>query len=215
MQRCFMYKKKMLDFVMTCVYNINVHIVSIKGREFMTPKSYITLCIAAILFVIMSAVAIISPHGTYALDNVNTDKSSSAQSSESVSAADDEIALIFTNSDGIEVKLPLNNMSIFASAQITVDEEGKQASFTAIRFKSLMEWSGINPKSDMLVIKGNNNTIAACRLVDLQKEDNAYLIYADEKGNPLNKEEYGCFCLYVADGAKHGLFKDISTIDFG
>ena len=187
----------------------------------MTPKSYITLCTVAVIYVLMAAVAIVSPHGNRFADASYAAASDTAQVQENDTAesagtaADTEKSLLFTSADDVKVYIPLSGMDTFSQSVITVDINGEEKSFTAVHFKTLTDWSGLDYKSDWTVFKGSSGRIFACRSVDLQKTDNAYIIYADENGQPLDTETYGSFCLYVKDGSRTGFFEDINVVDFG
>ena len=188
----------------------------------MTPKSYITLCIIACIYVLMAAVAVISPHGSrFAEAQSNTNTQDTAQQN----TADDseptpepepaEPALLFTNAEGVKVYVLMSGMSTFASTNVTVTIDGQEKTYTAVHFKSLVDYSGLSYNSDWIVFKGKAGKIFACRAVDLQKDDNAYVIYADENGQPLDENTLGNYCLYVREGSRKGFFDNVSIVDFG
>lgn len=199
----------------------------------MSLKSYITLCIIGILYVITAGVAVVSPHGdSFALrgsetaqadnkeqDGKNDNNSVNSGTGNGDSSTDNTVTdptFLFTNEAGLQIMVTRTEMSKnFASGTVTVDIDGQQVVFTAVHLNTLITYSGITPQSDMVVLKGDRNNISACRAIDLQKENNSYLIYADENGNPLDSEKYGDFCIYVINGVKYGFFSHMNTLDFG
>ena len=192
----------------------------------MSPKSAITLCITAIIYVIMAAVAIVSPHGDRFASASATPQDSQTENTPAQTQTPDTVQsdtvqeqiagyLLITDASGVEVKAPMDGMKTFSSAKITLNVNGQEKTFTAAHFKSVMEWSGLSYNSDWVVLKGKGGTIFAVRAVDLEKADNAFIIYADENGNPLNADEYGEFCVFLKEGSRKGFFKNIDTIDFG
>lgn len=221
----------MLDFQAARIYNIYVQerrgadfsctkmarlMHFTRRRIFMTPKSYITLCIAGILYVILAATAVVSPHGNYALSTDAQVQNSASEDAQSQTPEPvDEPCVIFRDEAGTEIKVTVSSLKTFSQTTVTVDVDGAQVTFTAAHLDSVMEWSGLQAGSDMIVVKGDINEITAYRTIDLQKEGNSFLIYADAEGNPLDKEVYGDFCVYVAEGSKHGFFRNTKIIDFG
>ena len=189
----------------------------------MTPKSYITLCVAGILYVIMAATAILSPHGnSYALTGngstviTGTDSSQEKPEPAYTTPLTGLTATVkLTNEKGDVVELPLEGMPVFKANKITVDTQSGQKTFTAADFSSVIAWSGMPTSSDMIVIKSCAGQAQTYRTIDLTKTDNAYLIYADENGNALDSTVYGTYCFYVKDGKSAGLFTNVEIIDFG
>lgn len=184
----------------------------------MTPKSYITLCVIGILYVIICAVAIVSPHGnSYALSPDDSTKSQSAQGSNKDGAdseASGEAKLLLKNDAGVEIPLPLSSMSTFAASELTVNVKGKDMTFTAASLKAVIEWSGIDIDTDIIVVKDANGSAVVYRTVDLKRDGNAYIVYGMADGSPLD-EQYGDFCIFLADGTHAGLMLNAAIIDFG
>lgn len=190
----------------------------------MTPKSYITLCIIACIYVLMAAVAIISPHGSRfaeaqtdtAEQNTSQPNGNSTENAEPTPEPEPaEPAILFTNTEGVKVYVLMSGISTFANTKVTVTIDGQETTYTAIHFKSLVDYSGLSYNSDWIVFKGKAGKIFACRAVDLQKDDNAYVIYADENGQPLDENTLGNYCLYVREGSRKGFFDNVSIVDFG
>lgn len=204
---------------------IGVSLCLINTGEVMTPKSYITLCVIGILYVIMAAVAVVSPHGgSYALDTAGgtgssdaaqSDTASSNNADASIPSTNDVTVLRLVNDAGTCVELPLEGMPAFSPELITVNVNGTTRSFTAVDFHTVALFSGLQASSDIIIVKDSRGNAVMYRTVDLLKEDNAYIIYGNENGEPLDKDEYGVYCLYLAQGTHTGMLLDMSIVDFG
>lgn len=185
----------------------------------MTPKSCITLCVIGILYVIMAAIAILSPHGVYAqtpFANAGNDVNGSSSATNGQQPDDDNVAtLTFKNDGGIEVQLPIEGIGAFNTAPITVEVNGAVTTFTAADFSQVLLWAALPVTNDSIIAKDNNNNPVIYRSVDLTKSGNAYLIYADGEGNPLDKDTFGTYCLYVVEGKNAGILLDVKLIDIG
>lgn len=185
----------------------------------MTPKSYITLCVIGILYVIICAVAILSPHGnSYALnqsgDSAQSDAGQGSRQDTAGSEVSAEALLLLKNDAGVEIPLSLSSMSTFAASELTVNVKGRDMTFTAASLKAVIDWSGIDINTDIIVVKDANGSAVAYRTVDLRRDGNAYIVYGMADGSPL-AEQYGNFCIYLADGTHAGLMLNAAIIDFG
>ena len=105
-------------------------------------------------------------------------------------------------------------MSTFAASELTVNVKGKDMTFTAASLKAVIEWSGIDIDTDIIVVKDANGSAVVYRTVDLKRDGNAYIVYGMADGSPLD-EQYGNFCIFLADGTHAGLMLNAAIIDFG
>lgn len=181
----------------------------------MTPKSLIILCTTAIIYVLLAALAVLSPHGdSYALTNNDDTQNVVEDTQNSDAVVNKDKFLLLKNDDGVEIKLTLEQLETFTNSEVIFELDGEQVSFQAVSLKTVILWSGLKSDVDLVVALDSKGAGVAYRSVDLEKENNAFIIYSNPDGSELDSE-YGEFCLYLASGNHAGMMLDLDVIDFG
>lgn len=174
----------------------------------MTPKSMITLCVVAIVYVLIAALAIVTPHGSsYALTGSDGTESTSG------SVQTEDYITLKTDS-GIEIQLFRSKLATFSASEVTVEIDGEAKSYSAASLKSILLWSGLESDVELIVALDSKGKGVTYRSVDLERDNNAYIIYSKADGSPLD-EDFGKFCLYIVEGKHSGIMLDLAVIDFG
>ena len=180
----------------------------------MTKKSYITLCIVGILYIIMASTAILSPHG----NNFSSATPSNA-TNDIVPGMNDQFAgidskIVITNKTSTEIEIDLKSMPALAGRPLEyTDSDDETTTFTAVKMSRVITFSSLAVGESIILTDGLDKTYTISA-DDFTAKDNAYLAYADENNQPLSNE-YGYFCLLVLEGESAGLYKDIVKISLG
>lgn len=178
----------------------------------MTKRSYITLCIVAIIYIIMASTAILSPHGS--------NFSAAGEVNRVIEGVNDQFEgidskLVITNNTGIEVEFDLLSMPALAAETLQypadADDSESADSFTAVAMSRIISFSALSVGNSVILTDAHNETYT---LTTDDLTANAYLVYADGEKQPLSSE-YGSFCMLVLDGENAGLYKDIAKISLG
>lgn len=180
----------------------------------MTKKSYITLCVVGIVYIIMATTAILSPHGnSFSSASTPTYDANGIVPGMNDQFEDIDESIIITNSSGIEVEIELVKMPALVAIMIEYAEDDTPTTFTAARMSSVVNFSTLKVGNEVILTDNSGETYS----IDAESfsaTDNAYLVFGDADKNPLSNE-YGYFCVIIMDGESAGIYRDIAKINLG
>jgi hypothetical protein len=178
----------------------------------MTPKSYITLCVVGILYIIIGATAILSPHGHDFTPSANANSPKHTPFVSPLTGISEK--LVLKNASGVEVSIPLEGMPVFKAKKQTITHNNTSMMFTTCDFSSVVAYTSFKNIGEKVVFEdyfGNRRTFL---FSELKQPGNAYVCYADAELNPLDNEEFGYFCIYIFKGEKTELLTHIKYVIF-
>lgn len=178
----------------------------------MSAKSYISLCIVGVMYIIIGATAVLSPHGHTFVPNTNAEIPKHTPFISPLTGITDK--LVLKNANGVEVSIPLEGMPVFKSKKQTITHDNTSMVFTTCDFASVIAYTSFKNLGEKVVIEDYSGNQRTFLLSDMKVLGNAYVCYADGDVKPLDKEQYGYFCIYIVKGTSTELLTHVKSVIF-